>query len=829
MSTITGIEENKLLELMDTMLKTGLIKEREVRGEGVCSFADILVRDVVYEEVSLLKRKRLHGVIGNALEKVYTAKVDEHFGELASHFMESGDKDKALNYFLKAGEKAQSVYANKEAISYFHSALKLLEEKDDVLQEKGRVLETLGDIEGIVGEYDTCIKRWNDALLLWAQLNEKAKTAKLHRKMAHVFWNRMGKTEEAKIHYDQALKILEAEPESVELATLYNDMCNMQWRTGDLATARPWGEKALELAKKLNAYEVVAGTYIDLGVISGSAGGSPKTTAEYIERALKIALDNGYMETALRAYLDLAAWLPAEDHERILELHEKGFELAKKVGSISYQSWIGSGLAEIYINMGDMGKAMLLAEESVALDRKSGDTTHFAMSLGLLGLIHLILGEFDKSEQYYNEALSLSQKSNEVQTILTSYQNLGWLHFYKGEYVKAREFWEKMYEGSEKAAWKWSKMWATVSILWACVELGEFERVASSINDLYKFAQERENNFWLATLDALRGGFFRAQQKWEESIKYFERSLQEWELINARQWYIYYFAKIFLYEYARVYVERDQQGDREKAIDLLNQALQMFQKLGAKRDIEATEAKLIRLEGRHIVSGPKPVGYVATGYADLDKLLYGGLPSNCAVVLTSPSCSERDTLIKSFLETGAQEGEVAFYVTINPGSARTLADEYHSNFYLFVCNPQADAIIEDAPNVVKLKGVENLTDISIALTSAIRKFAKSLKGSRRICIGLVSDVLLQHHAVQTRRWLAGLIPELQSEGFTTLATMNPEMHPPQELQAILDLFEGEISIFEKETEKGLEKRLKIKKMSNYKYLEDELPLKKEQP
>ena len=216
---------------------------------------------------------------------------------------------------------------------------------------------------------------------------------------------------------------------------------------------------------------------------------------------------------------------------------------------------------------------------------------------------------------------------------------------------------------------------------------------------------------------------------------------------------------------------------------------------------------------------------VSTGYADLDKLLYGGLPSNSAVVLTSPSCNERDLLVRSFLETGAKKDEVTFYVTINPGSAKALADEYPSNFWLFLCNPQADAFVKDAPNVVKLKGVENLTDIGIALTSAIRKLDPSQKGARRICLGLVSDILLQHHAVPTRRWLAGLIPELKLEGFTILATMNPQIHPSQELQAILDLFDGEFDIYEKETEKGLEKFLKIKKMSNQKYMENELTLK----
>jgi KaiC/GvpD/RAD55 family RecA-like ATPase len=401
-------------------------------------------------------------------------------------------------------------------------------------------------------------------------------------------------------------------------------------------------------------------------------------------------------------------------------------------------------------------------------------------------------------------------------------------HFDKGEFIKAREFWEKQYETSEKAGEKAEKMFASASLLWVYVELGEFEKVVGSIDGLYKFYQERELNFMLARLDALRGGLFRAQHRWEESIKYFERSLQEGELINARQWYTYWFVKFFLCEYARVYMERDQQGDREKARDLLNQALGIFQKMGAKRDIEATEAKLMRLEGRQLAES-KPVGYVATGYVDLDRLLNGGIPSNCAVVLTSPSCSERDLLIKSFLETGANQGEVAFYVAINPGSARTLAEEYPSSFWLFVCNPQADAIVKDAPNVTKLKGVENLTEVSIALTSAIRKLDPSVRGTKRICLGLVSDVLLQHHAVQTRRWLAGLIPELQSEGFTTLALIEPQVHPSEELHAILGLFEGEISLYEKETEKGMERFLRIKKMSNQQYLKDEILLTKEEP
>jgi KaiC/GvpD/RAD55 family RecA-like ATPase len=136
-------------------------------------------------------------------------------------------------------------------------------------------------------------------------------------------------------------------------------------------------------------------------------------------------------------------------------------------------------------------------------------------------------------------------------------------------------------------------------------------------------------------------------------------------------------------------------------------------------------------------------------------------------------------------------------------------------------------LIGDLPNVFKLDGVENLNEINIALTKAFRMLDASEKTPRRACIEIVSDVLLQHHAVQTRRWLADLIPDLRSKGFTTLAIINPQMHTPQEVQALLDLFEGEIGISEREIEGVLQKYLKIRKMLNQKYVDRELPLMKD--
>jgi KaiC/GvpD/RAD55 family RecA-like ATPase len=211
-----------------------------------------------------------------------------------------------------------------------------------------------------------------------------------------------------------------------------------------------------------------------------------------------------------------------------------------------------------------------------------------------------------------------------------------------------------------------------------------------------------------------------------------------------------------------------------------------------------------------------------TGYKDLDNLLLGGLPKEYAVVLTSPANDEREILIRKFLETGAKNGETTFFVTTEIGGVRELVEKYQANFHLFLCNPRADVMVQNSPNVYKLKGVDNLTDLDISLIKAFRSLDPSRIGARRACIEIISDVLLQHRALTTRKWLSGLLPDLRSKGFTTLAVINPQMHPQEEVHAILGLFDGEIKISEKEAPTGLEKVLRIRRLYNRQYVENEL-------
>jgi len=828
---VAGVEEEKLLEIIERMFKTGLFKHTIVRGEDMCSFADIIVRDVVHEEVNPFRRKKLHGVVGQALEKVYAKNIDEHLGELALHFLESGDKEKALAYFLKAGKKAQDMYAHEEAFSYLQHALKLLE-------EKVRIIEKLGDLKMWMGEGDACIEYWNKSLTLWNQLGDKKNIARLHAKMASVFWVWAADKEKASEHHRLALEILEKEPESVELASLYEDITHMLWRTGESTEAQPWGQKAFELAERLGDPKVLAGCYNNLGVLSAKSGEFAKA-AKYYEQGLKIALENNSMGWALTLYNNLSElyWTTAE-FQKMFETAKEGLELAKTVGALGSLAWIGVLLAGCHACMGEIRKAISMLEDILALDRRIKFTAHISYTLWGLGEGYLWLGEWDKSLQYLMEARDIAKKAREYQASINATYSLGKLFMEMGDYVEAEKYFNESSNICEKAGdtvTQLTEVFLPLSELY--LKKGEIKKAKELIGKIYAFATNTKNRLVISYAEMLRAMLFREQKNWEQSIQHFEKSLQGHKSLSLQKWRVDRFAEL-LYEYGLMHLNRNEENDKEIAHVLLNQALEIYQRVDAEKKIEKTKSRMIYVEtGQQLVSEPQPAvtevsevvlpDHVATGYGDLDNLLFGGIPRNYAVIMTSPSCDERDLLIKSFLETGAKNGQVTFHVISKSSGVKDLAEEFQSNFYLFICNPQADKIIKSLPNVFKLKGVENLTDITIALSSAFRRLDNALKGPRRACVEIVSDVLLQHHAVQTRRWLNGLIPELKSKGFTTLAIMDSEMHPPQEVRAVLDLFEGEFNIYEKRTRKGLEKFLKIKKMLNQKYLENELHLKKE--
>jgi tetratricopeptide (TPR) repeat protein/tRNA A-37 threonylcarbamoyl transferase component Bud32 len=587
---VSGIDENKLYEVMEKILKTGLIKENVILGEDVYSFVDIIVRDVLHEEVSHLRRKRLHSAVGFALEKVYSKKIEQHFGELARHFLEGGDESKAFDYFFKAGEKAEKMYAHDEAFSYFNHALELIRNEEDAVQQEADLTEKLGDIKGWIGESDACIEYWNRSLRLWDQLNDRKSISRLNGKMAHMLWETVGNKEEASRRHQMALEILEKEPETVELAILYEDLSRMLWRSGKHAESLPWAQKAFAIAQKSGDAEVLARCYASLGALSLFEGEYDRAS-QYLEQGVKIAVDNNCV-ASLRLYQNLGnVYFAKGDFQRSFETCQRAFELAKKVGDILWTAMNGYLLASIYVFMGEMQKAVALYEEALVLDKKAKNSTHIATIMTGLGQCYCLMGEWDRSLQFLNEGLELSQKIGDYQVSGIANKWLGELYVDMENFAQAERYLDEANSIFERAGDKTGQLcevYPTLSRIY--LTRGEVGRARELIEKAYEYAVKTESKSDIADGEMLKGLLFREDKNWEQAIVHFENGLQRYESMDAQKWYVHKFARL-LYEYGLTYLARNEERDRERAYVLLNRSLELHKRIDAKKRIEEIIAK----------------------------------------------------------------------------------------------------------------------------------------------------------------------------------------------------------------------------------------------
>lgn len=216
---------------------------------------------------------------------------------------------------------------------------------------------------------------------------------------------------------------------------------------------------------------------------------------------------------------------------------------------------------------------------------------------------------------------------------------------------------------------------------------------------------------------------------------------------------------------------------------------------------------------------------VPTGYSPLDIALRGGLPVGYGIIVVSPPFDERDLLLGRIISSYHTSGFSVFFLSHNLARTGDLAKKYVRGFYAF--NPQADKIQGDTANIFKIQGVLNLNDLNIALAKTIESIPDPSQ-KRVLILDLLSDILLEHKALTTRKWLDDFLAKRKAEGFTVLATLNPLVVSDQERQTIVDLFDGVIDIYER-LSNGKSKRFAlVRKMYAKRCTDSAIELQKDQ-
>ena len=129
---VTGDGEDRVLDLLDEALDRQVVRER-ARAPGTFEFTHALIRQTLYNELSTPRRVRLHRQIGEALEKLPGGKADAQLPELAFHWFQAapgGAVDRAVEYAVRAGDRARETAAHEEAARFYDQALQALELED---------------------------------------------------------------------------------------------------------------------------------------------------------------------------------------------------------------------------------------------------------------------------------------------------------------------------------------------------------------------------------------------------------------------------------------------------------------------------------------------------------------------------------------------------------------------------------------------------------------------------------------------------------------------------------------------------------------------------
>lgn len=147
--------------------KLELINENRSSKEREYLFKHALVQEAVYETLLPRSRQELHFKVANAIEDLFSERLNEFYEILAYHYNLADDKDKAEKYLIKAGERTLQTAASYEALNYFQDALKLYLQKYGTAADKEKIFmleKNIGFAFYYRGYFHDAVEHFNKAL-----------------------------------------------------------------------------------------------------------------------------------------------------------------------------------------------------------------------------------------------------------------------------------------------------------------------------------------------------------------------------------------------------------------------------------------------------------------------------------------------------------------------------------------------------------------------------------------------------------------------------------------------------------------------------------------
>jgi ABC-type transport system substrate-binding protein/predicted Ser/Thr protein kinase len=181
LKAMSELDEDALIDALEMAERAQIISEarrgQPAKGRAGLSFAfaHALIPSTLQDGISGLRRQRLHLRAAQALERLYPDRLDELAPRLGRHFAEAGEGEKAVEYLLKAGDRARELYAYREAIDAYEPAAALLKEQG-AYDRAARTCMKLGLTFHTIFDFQRSRQAYQEGFTLWQQAG-KAQSA----------------------------------------------------------------------------------------------------------------------------------------------------------------------------------------------------------------------------------------------------------------------------------------------------------------------------------------------------------------------------------------------------------------------------------------------------------------------------------------------------------------------------------------------------------------------------------------------------------------------------------------------------------------------------
>jgi tetratricopeptide (TPR) repeat protein len=128
---VAGMPQQRLDEALDQLANAELIFRRGVPPDAEYTFKHALVQDAAYSTLLRSRRQQLQARIVTTLENQFPEVVTAQPALMGQHCSEAGLSEKAVGYWLKAGQQATARSAMKEALAQVQKGLDLLSSMPD--------------------------------------------------------------------------------------------------------------------------------------------------------------------------------------------------------------------------------------------------------------------------------------------------------------------------------------------------------------------------------------------------------------------------------------------------------------------------------------------------------------------------------------------------------------------------------------------------------------------------------------------------------------------------------------------------------------------------